>query len=94
MTQGEMVGWYHQLSGHEFEQTPGSGEGQAGCVAESDRPQQQLLCELLVSCSCCFSLFCPHTEFLCPQHAKMALSSGLGPLLLLCHSPDTNIFKV
>ena len=25
-----MVGWYHQLNGHEFEQTPGDGEGQAG----------------------------------------------------------------
>ena len=24
----EMVGWNHQLKGHEFEQTPGDGEGQ------------------------------------------------------------------
>ena len=24
----EMVGWYHQLNGHEFEQTPGDSEGQ------------------------------------------------------------------
>ena len=23
-----MVGWYHQLNGHEFEQTLGDGEGQ------------------------------------------------------------------
>ena len=23
-----MVGWYHQLNGHEFEQAPGNGEGQ------------------------------------------------------------------
>ena len=23
-----MVGWYHQLDGHEFEQTPGVGDGQ------------------------------------------------------------------
>ena len=23
MTEDEMVGWYHQLNGHEFEQTPG-----------------------------------------------------------------------
>ena len=28
MTEDEMVGWYHQLNGHEFEQTPGAGEGQ------------------------------------------------------------------
>ena len=24
----EMVGWHHQVNGHEFEQTPGYGEGQ------------------------------------------------------------------
>ena len=23
-----MVGWYHQLNGHEIEQTPGDSEGQ------------------------------------------------------------------
>ena len=27
-TEDEMVGWYHRLNGHEFEQTPGDGEGQ------------------------------------------------------------------
>ena len=28
MTEDEMVGWHHQLNGHEFEQTLGDGEGQ------------------------------------------------------------------
>ena len=28
MTENEMVGWHHPLSGHEFEQTPGNSEGQ------------------------------------------------------------------
>ena len=28
----EMVGWYHQLNGHEFEQAPGDGEGQGSLV--------------------------------------------------------------
>ena len=28
MTEDEMVGWHHQLDGHEFEQTLGDGEGQ------------------------------------------------------------------
>ena len=28
MTEDEMVGWHHQLDGHEFEQAPGEGEGQ------------------------------------------------------------------
>ena len=41
-----MVGWYHQLNGWEFEQTPGDSEGQGGltccnlwCQKESDRTQ-------------------------------------------------------
>ena len=28
MTEDEMVGWNHRLDGHEFEQTPGVGDGQ------------------------------------------------------------------
>ena len=28
MTEDKMVGWYHPLNGHEFEQAPGDGEGQ------------------------------------------------------------------
>ena len=42
-----MVGWHHQLNGHEFEQTPGDGEGQGGLACcslwgrkESDTTQQ------------------------------------------------------
>ena len=27
MTEDEMVGWYHQLNGHEFEQAPGVDDG-------------------------------------------------------------------
>ena len=26
VTEDEMVGWHHQLGGHEFEQTPGDSE--------------------------------------------------------------------
>ena len=29
-TEDEMVGWHHRLSGHEFEQAPGVGDGQGG----------------------------------------------------------------
>ena len=43
MTENEMVGWHHWLCGHEFEQTPGDGEGQWSlvcwspwCTKESD----------------------------------------------------------
>ena len=32
MTEDEMVGWYHQLDGHEFEQALGVGDGQGSLV--------------------------------------------------------------
>ena len=32
MTEDEMVGWHHQLNGHEFEQTLGDGGGQGSLV--------------------------------------------------------------
>ena len=31
-TEDEMVGWHHQLNGHEFEQSPGCSEGQGTLV--------------------------------------------------------------
>ena len=33
MTENEVVGWYHQLDGHEFEQAVGVGEGQGSLRA-------------------------------------------------------------
>ena len=35
MTEDEMVGWHHQLSGHEFEQALGDGEGQKPGMLQS-----------------------------------------------------------
>ena len=32
MTEDEVVGWHHQLNGHEFEQAPGDGEGHRSLV--------------------------------------------------------------
>ena len=47
MREDEMVGWHHQFNGHEFEQTPGDGEGQGslaccspGGCKESDTTEQ------------------------------------------------------
>ena len=46
MTEDEMVGWHHQLNGHEFEQAPGVGDEQGGLACcspwgrkESDRTE-------------------------------------------------------
>ena len=35
MTENEIVGWHHQLNGHEFEQTPGDSEGQGSLASGS-----------------------------------------------------------
>ena len=35
MTEDEMVGWHHWLDGHEFEQAPGTGDGQGILVCYS-----------------------------------------------------------
>ena len=47
MTEDEILGWHHQLNGHEFEETLGVGDGQAGLVCcspwgrkESDKTEQ------------------------------------------------------
>ena len=33
MAEDDIVGWHHQLCGHEFEQAPGVGEGQGSLVS-------------------------------------------------------------
>ena len=35
MAEDEMVGWHHQLNGHEFEQAPGDGDGQGSLACSS-----------------------------------------------------------
>ena len=47
MTEEEMVGWHHWLSGHEFKQAPGDGDGQGSlvccsqwCPQEADTAEQ------------------------------------------------------
>ena len=42
MTEDEMVGWHHQLNGHEFEQTPGDGEGQGSLACCSPWVRKEL----------------------------------------------------
>ena len=43
-TEDEMVGWHHQLNGHEFEQAPGFGNGQGGlaCCSPWGRKQSDM----------------------------------------------------
>ena len=41
MTEDEMLGWHHQLDGHEFEHALGVGNGQEGlaCYSPWDRKE-------------------------------------------------------
>ena len=41
-TEDEMVGWHHRLNGHEFEQTPGVGDGQGGLACFSPWGRKEL----------------------------------------------------
>ena len=47
MTEVEMVGWRHQLNGHEFEQTLENSEGQESlaCCIGSQRIEHDLVTE-------------------------------------------------
>ena len=40
-TDNEMVGWYHRLDGHEFEQAPGVGDGQGNLACCSPRGHKE-----------------------------------------------------
>ena len=42
MTGDKMVGWHHQLDGHEFEQTLGVGDGQRGLECCSPWARKEL----------------------------------------------------
>ena len=59
MTEDEMVGWHHQLNGHEFEWTPGVGDGQGGLACcspwgrrESDTTEWLNWTELITDSLC------------------------------------------
>ena len=39
MTEGEMAGWFHWLDGHEFEWTPGDGQGGLACCGSWGRKE-------------------------------------------------------
>ena len=48
MTEDEVVRWHHQFNGHEFEVTPGVGDGQRGlaCFSPCDRKELHVIEQL------------------------------------------------
>ena len=64
-TEDEMAGWHHRLDGHEFEWTPGDGDGQGGLTCcdswgrkESDTTERLNWIELNIIYSSCFTQLC------------------------------------
>ena len=47
ITEDEMVGWHHQLNGHEFEQAPGGSGGQRSlaCCSPRDHNKSDVVTE-------------------------------------------------
>ena len=65
MTEDEMVGWHHKLNAHEFEYSPGVGDGQGGLVCCSSwgcRVRHDWVTELTCDDDV-FSLFLPICTF-------------------------------
>ena len=89
MTENEMAGWHHQINGHEFEWTPGVGDGQGGlaCCDSWNRPESDTTewlnwTELSQHISFfSFSLFFIFLSFL------LLSLSPFYPLLFLCSFP-------
>ena len=95
MTEDEMVGWHHQLDGHEFNRAPGAGEGQGSLVCCSpwgckepdttERPKATLLTVPEVSHQVPTAPGCPptHWRLLCRVlHKKLVLKplrAGVAP---------------
>ena len=104
-TEDEMVGWHHRLSGHEFEQTLGDGEGQgnpACCSAcrckvsaqLSDWMTEQHFCSLLQFFFYYFFLFFlpfPHLSSLFPFFVR-GLLFPISALLPMSRIPGDLFF--
>ena len=50
-TEDKIVGWYHQLNGHEFEQTPGDGDGLRSLACCSPQGLEDLAIRLYIKSS-------------------------------------------
>ena len=83
-TEDEMVEWHHWLNGHEFEQTPGIGDGQGNLVCcspwgceESDMTEQLTWCPLSQWCHPTNSSSFLHLLLLPPLVFKFSQHLGL-----------------
>ena len=89
MTEDEMVGWYHQLSGHEFEQAPGVGDGQGSlaCCSPWGRTESNMTEQLnwTVQESTDFFIFILVTATLLNLFVSLSMLSYVCSCRILCH---------
>ena len=81
MTEDKMVGWHHQLNGHEFELALGDGEGQESLACCSPWGHRELnRTEQLNNNESKYGFVCS-----CATQSCLSLRpSGLQPSMLLC----------
>ena len=65
MTEDEIIGWHHQLDGHEFEQAPGVGDGQGNLVCCSPWGHKELdMTEWLNRIDVHFQSYCYYIQWI------------------------------
>ena len=86
-TEDEMAGWHHRLDGHEFEWTPGVGDGQGGLACcnswgrkESDTTEQLKWTESNIV----FSVFCNIWREPCHYNSISSYNKVSSELSNLC----------
>ena len=85
MAEDEMVGWYHQLNGHEFEQTLGDSEEQRSLLCYSPGSLKELDTTQLLNNS---SQLCSG----CENHSSLVLARlklDDIPVKSLCYNKPT-----
>jgi len=101
-TENEMVGWHHQLNGHEFGQTPGASERQgslAYCSSQGGKEteQQQWCTFFFLACLLSSLPPCPQTFLSCLLssclHSSFLLAYFL-PSLPLCPQNFLSFLKL
>ena len=87
MTEDEMVGWHHLLSGREFGWSPGVGDGQGGLVCCSSWGRKELDTTEQLNCTVILRLFI--LAFFFPDLSH-TVARDLNIYIRVCQPPAEN----
>ena len=101
MTEDEMVGWHHRLDGHEFEWTPGVGDGQGSlaCCSPWGHKELDMTEWLLLSFFSAVIFHCVIYQKLASLPTLLSISTARttvlnsSPLPSLAHPPRPALFS-